>query len=251
MPPIRLLREGEIIEVKDFRHLTPLDPGAGFLPRDFDFVPRPGEVVYPLSGMKVDGRPYAVLIHESCAARVEKMAPWCPSVRKDQDGVITKVYARRRRREADGPGPKYVYMHRFLTNIVDDWALRVDHLNGCTLDNRILKPNRNLIPGSVSENNSNVVRTRTSGIEYRGVEYLASQGEKPFRGSVKINGKQYRTRWYQTACRAAIARDVLIIRLFHGKFFDLYSPRLNFPDVLNRRLRLAVGEHEADFEIPF
>lgn len=106
------------------------------------------------------------------------------------------------------------YMHRVIAGAMGDEV--VDHANGDPLDNR----RANLRVCTRTQNAQNCRRPKTpSG--FRGVYFHHGR----WRGDVTANRKVYRTKSFDSAADAALARDYLA-RLHHREFAIL-----NFPEV--------------------
>jgi hypothetical protein len=106
------------------------------------------------------------------------------------------------------------FLHRLILNAPGH--LCVDHINGNTLDNR----RSNLRLATKQQNSWN---RQTRAANKHGFLGVYSIGRR-FIGRIRIHGKNYRTRRFNTAELAAAARDVLA-RQHHGEFAVLNFPK--------------------------
>jgi hypothetical protein len=90
-------------------------------------------------------------------------------------------------------------------------SLKVDHINGNTLDNR--RSNLRIVDDSVSNINRRMFSNNTSG--YRGVSYAKDVNK--WRASIKKNGKTIVCGYYATAREAALAYNAKAKEL-HGDY---------------------------------
>lgn len=129
-------------------------------------------------------------------------------------------YAIRTRQPTDGPGSRYIWLHREILH--PDSGEEGDHINRDTLDNRRC----NLRIASRSQNGANrgLYANNTTG--FRGIAYRArSKKGKPWRSGIQVNGRTLHLGCFYTAEEAARMYDKAALEHF-GPFASL-----NFPDV--------------------
>jgi len=108
-----------------------------------------------------------------------------------------------------------ISLHRFIFGYAD-LRLKVDHINGNTLDNR----KENLRLATTSQNAQNVKRTPAA--NYLGVKDVGYS----YQYCITSNNKSYYVRGFDSELGAAVARDEAC-KYLHGEFAVL-----NFPEML-------------------
>lgn len=134
---------------------------------------------------------------------------WCKP-RTRRDGTVVR-YAWTHAHDANGQRT-YTLAHKLLTGFD-----LTDHANGDGLDNR----RENMRDGSASQNQAN--RDGHGKSPFHGVDYHVSANGRPWRVTLRKDGRQYFGGHYATEEEAARAYDERAIEL-HGEF-----ARLNFP----------------------
>lgn len=116
-----------------------------------------------------------------------------------------------------------VRMHRLILDAPK--GVFVDHINGDGLDNR----RRNLRLCNYAENGWNVNRSVRGVSRYRGVSW--SKVAKKWKAEIMIEGRRVYLGYFECEADAAVAYDEVAL-CYRGEF-----ARLNFPELLNQRLR--------------
>jgi len=106
---------------------------------------------------------------------------------------------------------KKMYLHRFILGAESE--LKVDHINGDSLDNR----RENLRFASVSENLFNRGKTSKNRSGYKGVFWSQEKGR--WKAEVGAHGKKHHVGYFQSAEDAYEAYKNLAESL-HGDFFN-------------------------------
>lgn len=124
------------------------------------------------------------------------------------------VYAVRTRRKSDGPGSKFIYMHRVVAGTPED--KHCDHVNGQTLDNR---PS-NLRNANDRQNGWNQ-KKRAGVSKFMGVTWHSKTSK--WVAWVRSGDKNKNLGYFSKEIEAAIRRDDASIE-YYGEY-----ARLNFP----------------------
>lgn len=109
---------------------------------------------------------------------------------------------------------KKILMHRIIMGVTDS-AIKVDHINHNTLDNR--KENLRVCTNAENGRNRKINRDNTTG--YKGVVCFSYDKTK-FIAQIKFQNKQRRIGMFKTAKEAAIAYNEKAKELF-GEFANL------------------------------
>jgi len=127
---------------------------------------------------------------------------------------VAGVYAYRQHYGSGGGVRKIrtIYMHREVLGVTDR-HVEVDHINGCTLDNR----RANLRSCTHGENEHNYRRRKTAGLSsrYKGVHWSTARGY--WCAHIKVSGKQLYLGRFADERTAAAAYNAAALRL-HGAF---------------------------------
>lgn len=106
-----------------------------------------------------------------------------------------------------------IKIHRLIMNITSD--RKIDHKNGNPLDNR----KENLRSCTSAENSRNRKLNVRSKSGYKGVIFYKGRS-KPWRGEIRVDGKNIILGYFQTKEEAALAYNISAIKHF-GEFAKL------------------------------
>lgn len=109
-------------------------------------------------------------------------------------------YAGRRRKQADGPGPKTIFMHHVVLDVPD--GMDADHQDRNKLNNQ----RSNLRPATRSQNKANVSMLSTNTSGFKGVNKGPPRG-KPWVARITVGQKAKHIGCFNTPEEAAHAYD--------------------------------------------
>lgn len=105
-------------------------------------------------------------------------------------------------------------IHRMIMGATYDSLPHIDHINGCTLDNRKC----NLRFATITENSRNVGKTIRNTTGYKGVyQYKKGHNKGLYTAALRCKDKKYFGGYFKTAIEAARKYDELA-KKHHGEF---------------------------------
>ena len=107
------------------------------------------------------------------------------------------------------------YLHRFIMNVTDS-NIKVDHINGDTLDNR----RSNLRLCSHRENIRNCVISKNNTIGYKGIWIRNDGRKKKYAAEITFNYKRIKLGSFYTLEEAAEAYNEAALK-YHGEYSNL------------------------------
>ena len=129
----------------------------------------------------------------------------------DRDG--NTFYARRAYTDENGNLHR-IRMHREILNVLNNAAIKIDHINGNGLDNR----RSNLRYATDAENRYNRSGNKNATSKYKGVSW--DKEKRKWRAKLQLNGKCIHIGYYADEKKAAIEYNKMAIRRF-GEFAKL------------------------------